>query len=288
MRAGFRANEFAVLRSYQQYLPIVIADAQTEQTIREIIDNILINTYPDENAQINRLPLSAFVTTTPSEDLKTIIAGRNGEYIQMNFHDAQHVENIIGAAKQMTNNNNNWEVVFSGAYFFNKRMINELIIVLLISVLLMYFILAAQFESFVQPLIILIEIPIDTAAVLAALYFLGHSLNLMSAIGIVVTCAIVINDSILKVAMINQLRRDGYPLMEAIHEAGRRRLKAIVMTSLTTIVCMAPLLFSSDMGSELGKPLAIATISGMITGTFISLFFVPLTYYRVKSLEFRV
>ena len=84
----------------------------------------------------------------------------------------------------------------------------------------------------------------------------------------------------------NLLRSEGYPLMGAIHEAGRRRLKAIVMTSLTSIVCMAPLLLSSDMGSELEKPLAIATIGGMAVGTFISLFFVPLAYwriYRVKS-----
>ena len=106
-------------------------------------------------------------------------------------------------------------------------------------------------------------------------------MNLISAIGIVVACAIVINDSILKVAMMNQLRKEGYPLIEAIHEAGRRRLNAIVMTSLTSIVCMAPLLFSSDMGSELEKPLAIATIGGMAIGTFVSLFFVPLAYWGI-------
>jgi multidrug efflux pump subunit AcrB len=149
----------------------------------------------------------------------------------------------------------------------------------------MYFILAAQFESFVQPLIILFEIPITIAAVLGLLLLSGHSLNLMSAIGIVVTCGIIINDSILKIDVMNQLRRSGMNLLDAIHEAGRRRLNAIIMTSLTTIACMAPLLFSSDMGSELEKPLAIATIGGMTIGTFVSLFIVPLAYWRVYKNE---
>ena len=279
LQAGFKANEFAVLRSYQQYLPIILGNEG--QNVRDVIDQILIYTQPDNYGQTNRLPLSTFVSTTPSEDLKTIIAGKNGEYIPMDFYETQQPEHIIGAARQMANKGNKWEVDFSGAFFFNKKILSELIIILLVSVLLMYFILAAQFESFVQPLIVLLEIPIATTAALALLYALGHSLNLMAAIGIIVTCGIVINDSILKLDMINQLRKEGFPIMEAIHEAGQRRLKAIVMTSLTSIVCMLPLLFSSDMGSELEKPLALATIGGMAVGTFISLFFVPLAYWRI-------
>ena len=88
----------------------------------------------------------------------------------------------------------------------------------------------------------------------------------MSAIGLIVTCGIVINDSILKLDAINELRKAGVPLLEAIHEAGRRRLRPIIMTSLTTIFAMVPLLFSSDMGSELQKPLSIAMIGTMSIG----------------------
>jgi multidrug efflux pump subunit AcrB len=252
-----------------------------EQNVREVIDNILIYTSPDEKGQTNRVPLSTFITTTPAEDLKTIIAGKNGEYIPMNFYQVQDADKIIRSTRENVNQAGLWEVDFSGAFFSNKKMINELMVILFISILLMFFILAAQFESFVQPLIVLLEIPIDVAAALGLLIVLGHSLNLMSAIGIVVTCGIIINDSILKVDVMNQLRREGYPLMEAIHEAGRRRLKAILMTSLTSIVCMAPLLFSYDMGSELEKPLAIATIGGMLIGTPVSLFVVPLVYWRI-------
>ena len=108
----------------------------------------------------------------------------------------------------------------------------------------MYFILCAQFESFLQPLIVLLEIPVDTAFALITLWVFGHTLNLMSAIGIIVTCGIVVNDSILKLDTINELRKTGIPLVEAIHIAGKRRLRAIIMTSLTTIFAMVPLLFT--------------------------------------------
>ena len=198
----------------------------------------------------------------------------------MNFYHTDKAEEIISAA-QKSNPDDMWEIDFSGSFFSNQKMIGEIMLILLISVLLMYFILAAQFESFLQPLIVLLEVPIDIAAAIGLLYISGHSLNLMSAIGLVVTSGIIINDSILKLDVMNQLRKEGMPLMEAIHEAGHRRLKAILMTSLTSIVCMAPLLFSHDMGSELEKPLAIATIGGMVIGTIISLLVIPVVYWRI-------
>lgn len=113
------------------------------------------------------------------------------------------------------------------------------------------------------------------------LWLFGHTLNLMSAIGIIVTCGIVVNDSILKLDSINRLRKAGMPLEEAIHTAGSQRLRAIIMTSLTTIFAMLPLLFTDDMGSELQRPLAIAMISSMLLGTLVSLFIIPLIYWFI-------
>ncbi len=184
-------------------------------------------------------------------------------------------------------NESSWSPSFSGAFFTSHRMIDELVVVLFISLLLMYFILAAQFESFLQPLIVLAEIPIDLGFALVVMAVCGVSLNLMSTIGIVVSCGIIINDSILKLDMINVLRREGIPLMEAIHTAGTRRLRSIIMTSLTTILAMVPLLFTHDLGSELQAPLAIAMIATMTVGTLVSLFVIPLVYWgiyrRIKS-----
>ena len=162
---------------------------------------------------------------------------------------------------------------------------SSLMFAFILAIVLIYLILAAQFESFVQPLIVLLEIPIDVAASLLVLWICGHTMNLMSAIGIVVTCGIIINDSILKLDAINELRRAGMPLLEAIHEAGRRRLRPIIMTSLTTIFAMVPLLFSFDMGSELQKPLSIAMIGAMFVGTLVSLFIIPLIYWFIYRKE---
>jgi multidrug efflux pump subunit AcrB len=145
----------------------------------------------------------------------------------------------------------------------------------------MYFILCAQFGSFIQPLIVLLEIPIDTAFALLTLWLCGHTLNLMSAIGIIVTCGIVVNDSILKLDAINELRKNGMPILDAIHTAGLRRLRPIIMTSLTTIFAMVPMLFTHDMGSELQQPLAIAMIGSMVVGTLISIFIIPIIYWFI-------
>jgi multidrug efflux pump subunit AcrB len=272
------------LRSQQQYLPIVLGGE--EKTINEVINNTLVEISTNSDGTRNRVALSTFVTATPTEDLKTIVAGKAGEYIPFAYHEVDNAERMIENVKAGTVKDREWEIDFSGGFFSNKKMINEMILILFVSIMLMYFILAAQFEDFKQPLIVLLEIPIDIGAALALLIITGHTLNLMSAIGIVVTCGIIINDSILKIDVMNQLRGEGMRLTEAIHEAGRRRLKAILMTSMTSIVCMLPLLFTNDLGSNLEKPLAIATIGGMLMGTPVSLFFVPLVYwwiYRKKE-----
>ena len=277
LKTAFKENEVATLRSYQQYLPIALAG--DGKTVNEVLQQTL---YPDAGRQRGKsqyIPLQSLVKVTQGEDLKTVTAGKNGEYIPFSFYDVKKAEPLMEEVKKL--GEQNWEIDFSGSFFSNKQMLNELVVILLISILLMYFILAAQFESFLQPLIVLIEIPIDVAASLLVLWICGHTMNLMSAIGIVVTCGIIINDSILKLDAINELRKEGVPLMEAIHEAGRRRLRPIIMTSLTTIFGMIPLLFSFDMGSELQKPLSIAMISAMLIGTAVSLFIIPLVYWFI-------
>ena len=286
LRTAFRDNQIAVLRSYQQYLPISLSGKQ--MTVDKVLQETLIQAHTAKKGDAVMIPLRALVNIDRSEDIKTIVAGKNGEYIPMNYHNTQYPQRIINKTDEVIKKNKSWDVVFSGAFFSNKKMLGELVVILLVSVLLMYFILASQFESFLQPLIVLAEIPIDIGFALVILYFTGNTLNLMSAIGLIVTTGIIINDSILKLDMINELRKDGVELMEAIHIAGHKRLRAIVMTSLTTILAMVPILFAFDLGSELQKPLAIGMISTMIIGTAVSLFLVPLVYwgiYRKKELR---
>ena len=279
LRTAFKENQVSTLRSYQQYLPVGIAG--DEQSINHIMGATLVQTQPDEQGQLNYLPLSHLVKVVPSEDLKSITAGKNGEYIPVRFFEVQDAPALMEQVKTAVHGTDAWEVDFSGSFFSNEKMMGELAVILLISILFMYFILCAQFESFLQPLIVLVEIPIDIAFALITLWLFGHTLNLMSAIGIIVTCGIVVNDSILKIDSINELRKAGTPLFEAIHTAGRRRLRPIIMTSLTTIFAMVPLLFASDMGSELQKPLSIAMIGSMLLGTLVSLFIIPLIYWFI-------
>lgn len=284
LKTAFRENSVTMLHSYQQYLPITIAGS--EKTVNRVLQETLVQTQPDSRGNIEYIPLRELVKVTPAEDLKSITAGRNGEFVPFDFYGVRDAEKLIKDVKRVAGNTGDWDTGFSGSFFSNREMLDELVVILLVSLLLMYFILAAQFESFLQPLLVLAEIPIDVAFALLLLWVCGHTLNLMSAIGLIVTCGIVINDSILKLDAINELRKSGVPLLDAIHEAGRRRLRPIIMTSLTTVSAMVPLLFSSDMGSELQKPLSVAMIGTMAVGTAVSLFIIPLLYwfiYRRKA-----
>lgn len=288
LRTALRDNKVATLRSYQSYLPITIAG--DEHTLDGILNRTFVTIPATDGSKVrHQVPLRAFVTQSRGEGIKTITAGMAGEYVPYTFAETARAKEIVADVKgSLRGNADDWEASFSGAYFSNNKMIDELVIVLFISLLLMYFILTSQFGSFVQPLIVLAEIPIDVGFALVVMHVLGISLNLMSAIGIVVSCGIIINDSILKLDMINALRCEGVPLLEAIHTAGSRRLRSIVMTSLTTMLAMVPLLFTHDFGSELQRPLAIAMIATMTVGTLVSLFVIPLIYwfiYRNKTVH---
>ena len=276
----FGENSVSILRSNQQYLPIVISSR--ERDIDDVFAHTLIPVSGSASSgAITQIPLSAFIRVSQGVDFKTIYAGKNGEYVPVNYSDVKNPEKLTAEIREQVLSSNSYDVDFSGSVFTNRKLFGEMAVVLGISLLLLYFILAAQFESLSQPLIVLLEIPIDIAAALFFLWVFGNSINVMSAIGMVVACGIVINDSILKIDMINQFRKEGMPILEAIHTAGHRRLRAIVMTSLTTILAMVPLLFSSDMGSELQAPLSLAIIGGMTVGTPISLFVIPLIYWFI-------
>ena len=110
---------------------------------------------------------------------------------------------------------------------------------------------------------------------------MGLSINLMSMIGLVVISGIVINDSILKIDTINRMRKEGMHLRQAVTEASSRRMKAIIMTSLTTILAVCPFLSRGNMGDDLQYPMSIVIIVGMSIGTLVSLFVLPALYYSI-------
>ena len=269
-------NSSSVLRISKGDISMPVVIGVGEKEARDLIQNQYLDTRG------GRVPLEILLKETRNRDLKSITSGVDREFYPLVLNvKGKDARRAMDAIQKVVRSDEKFDVSFSGTYFTNREMIKELCGVLVISILLLFFILSAQFESLIQPFIILSELIIDIFAVLGILWIFGETLNLMSMIGMVVMCGIVINDSILKVDTINRLREQGLGLKHAILEAGSRRLKAIVMTSLTTILAIAPFLVRGDMGSDLQYPLSLALISGMIAGTFVSVFFVPLAYYVI-------
>ena len=255
-------------------IPVITGDAMAE--VNDILSSSVRNSLGVE------IPLSFVVRETKGEDFKLIYSGSGGDFYPLNIDaNDRDLDEIISTIEELVSSDDSLFVTFTGDYFSSREMVMELILILIVAVALLYFILAAQFESIVQPIIILLEIVVDIFFVLFGLWILNESLNLMSLIGIVVMSGIIINDSILKVDTINRLRKEGMPLLKAIYIGGHRRLKPIIMTSLTTILAIAPFLSRVDMGSDLQYPLSLTIIIGMIFGTLVSLFFIPVVYHAI-------
>jgi multidrug efflux pump subunit AcrB len=273
LEKAFNQKRIGVLKTYQRFIPILLADEQ--RPVAAIIQNTFVT-----NSEGVDYPLSSLVKIGREQQYKTIRASRNGEYVPLVAKASGFsVPVTIEKVKKWIRNSTVLQAEFDGTWFRQKVLMKELMVVLLISVLLLYFILAAQFESFFQPLIVLVELPIDLAAALFMLWIFGETVNLMSAIGIIVMGGIIINDSILKIDTINRTRAEGHTVLEAIHIAGQRRLKPIIMTSMTTVLGMLPFLFFKGLGADLERPLSLTIIGGMTIGTLVSIYIVPIIYW---------
>lgn len=278
------SNNIYDINSGGESVPVIIG------TDGRDADVLLGNTI--RNADGIDIPLEYLVKESRKEDYKHLTAGDEGEYAAIDIETAGdgEVRKVMDYVSRITDDDaRNLQATFTGNYFSSRTMVWELAMVMLVAVMLLYFILAAQFESLLQPVIILAEVVIDVALVMLALFVCGETLNVMSMIGMVVMCGIIINDSILKVDTINRLYRQAVAangvtrvtLLRSIVTAGHQRLRPIIMTSLTTILAILPLLQRGDMGSALQFPLSFTIIVGMTVGTMVSLFFVPLVYHAI-------
>lgn len=276
------SNSIYDINSGGESVPVIIGTDGRDAAV--LLGNTIRNTDGVD------VPLRYLVKEVRKEDYKLLTAGDEGEYAAIDIEKGSDsdIEDIMNYVERITEKEkSDIQATFTGSYFSSRTMIWELAMVMLLAVMLLYFILAAQFESMLQPVIILTEVVIDVTLVMLVLLLSGESLNVMSMIGMVVMCGIIINDSILKVDTINRLYRkakesgvvSNRTLLSAIIKAGHSRLRPIVMTSLTTILAILPLLHRGDMGSTLQFPLSLVIIVGMTVGTMVSLFFVPLVYY---------
>jgi len=145
-------------------------------------------------------------------------------------------------------------------------------------------VLASQLESLVHPFTIILSIPLAGVGAVLIFFLLGKSFNIMAYIGIIMLAGIAVNDSIILVDAISQLKREGLALRDAIIEAGQRRIRPILMTSLTTILALLPLTVGIGEGASLRAPMALAVIGGLITSTLLTLVVIPCVYEVMDSI----
>mgnify|MGYP001158707792 FL=1 len=179
-----------------------------------------------------------------------------------------------------------WEV--GGENEEMRRSFRDLAFAFGLALILVYMILAAQFESFVHPFTILISVPLALVGAVLALIATRQGLNTMSLIGGVILVGIVVNDAIVKVDFINLAKTRGLDLRAAILEAGRVRLRPIIMTTVTTVLGLTPMALGIGRGSDLRAPLAIAVIGGLVVATALTLVVVPVVYQTVEFARLRL
>ncbi len=163
----------------------------------------------------------------------------------------------------------------------NKEMevsLNSLQLALLLAIFMVYIVMASQFESFIHPLVILFTVPFGLIGVVLILWVLGIPMNIMVFLGLIMLAGIVVNNAIVLVDYINQLRNKGMKKREAIIEAGKARLRPILMTTMTTVLGLLPMAIGFGEGAEIRTPMAITVIAGLISATVLTLVVIPTVY----------
>jgi HAE1 family hydrophobic/amphiphilic exporter-1 len=171
-----------------------------------------------------------------------------------------------------------YDLVIAGNYEEQEKAFAELRLSLVLALLLVYMVLASQYESLRAPLVVMLSVPVSTVGVLLTLLLTDTTLNLQSAIGCIMLCGIAVNNAILLVDQAGRLRETGMPTHQALCEAGRLRLRPILMTTLTTILALLPLALGVGEGADAQAPLARAVLGGLAASTVITLFLIPVVY----------
>jgi HAE1 family hydrophobic/amphiphilic exporter-1 len=177
-----------------------------------------------------------------------------------------------------------YKIEFTGEELKRKESMSNLSFALLLSLVLVFMVMAAQFESVLQPFVIMLTIPLAGVGTILTFFLLGETLNMMAYIGIIMLGGIVVNNAIILIDRINQLRENGMQKKEAIILAGTQRIRPILMTSLTTILALLPLTIGIGESASLRSPMALAVIGGLFSSTLLTLMVIPCVYWAFDSL----
>ena len=196
---------------------------------------------------------------------------------------AQQIRQAVSDIKLL----NNYSISVTGEEEKRQESMQTLLWALMLSIVLVYMVLASQFESLLHPFTILLTIPLGLIGSVLIFILSGTTINIMGVIGIIMLAGIAVNNSIILVVRINQLKME-MPLIDAVVQAGHQRIRPILMTTLTTILALLPMSINIGEGAALRSSMAMAVIGGLVTSTLMSLVVIPCVFYVFEQMKNRV
>jgi HAE1 family hydrophobic/amphiphilic exporter-1 len=261
---------------YEYMIRVKLADAD-KKDLQEILDLSLTNTDSEP------VVLRNVVRVTPRRG-PVLIQRKDQErvvYVSANISERDMGSIIADIQKGLRNIPvpKDFSILFGGDYEEQQKAFRELLMSFVLALVLVYMVMASLYESLRYPLVVMFSVPLAGIGVILMLFLTGTTFNIQSFIGCIMLGGIAVNNAILLVDHINLLRRrDGMPLREAIEEAGRRRLRPILMTATTTILAMTPLALGLGEGGDAQAPMARAIIGGLFSSNLITLVVIPTVY----------
>jgi len=284
IQANVGGSRAGVYREGGEEFPITVRLQPEDRLTTNDLSNVSVR-----SASGNIIPVSAVVQTerrrSPTEIER--IDGQRVTYITANLESGAALGDVVEKLQKAVYKvplPEGFSVVFSGEYEEQEKAQTDFLLSVLMAVVLIYMVMAAQFERFLDPLIVMVTVPLAIIGVVPTLLLTGTTLNIQSLMGIIMLLGIVVNNAIVMVDYINLMRRErGLDISSAVTQSARLRLRPILMTASTTVLGMLPLAFVLGAGSEIQASLARAVIGGLTVSTLITLILVPVTYSSVYN-----
>ena len=272
-------------------LDVVIVKVESKKVSPDAIGSIDI-TYKDSEENEKTTSLSSISDISKSETLDVITRQDQKRYLSITgtLKDGYTLTDVSNKAEKLFDDYKFPEgcsIEFAGSNKATMDAMSQLVLMLLLGVVLIYLIMVAQFQSLKSPFIIMFTIPLAFTGGFLGLLITGFDVSVVSLIGFIMLCGIIVNNGIVLVDYINRLRRDGKERVEAIVEAGKTRMRPILITALTTILGLSVMALGIGTGAEMMQPLAIVCIGGLIYATFMTLYIIPVIYDAFNKKELR-
>lgn len=276
---------------YGNDIDVVIVKDDSKQVTPDTIGSTDI-TYTDSEGNEKTTSLSSIADISKSETIDVITRQDQKRYLTITgtLKNGYTLTDVSNKAEKLFDDYKLPEgcsIEFSGSNKATMEAMSQLMLMLMLGVALIYLIMVAQFQSLKSPFIIMFTIPLAFTGGFIGLLITGFDVSVVSLIGFIMLCGIIVNNGIVLVDYINRLRRDGKERVEAIVEAGKTRMRPILITALTTILGLSVMAVGIGTGAEMMQPLAIVCIGGLIYATFMTLYIIPVIYDAFNKKELR-